>query len=266
MSRGAVDILEDMGAFLSKLAMIGLVAGGFFLTGDLTRLIERGRSITDRSTIPSSAPPTASESIGWPQSPAFSNARPPLPPATSQPAFTSQQATTSSPPRFDAPFPGHDAPAAPAGPAVEPPAAPVHRAASQPQTSPAAADPGPAEEPARIPMPKLPLESVDLSALAPGQRVLLLVGRLVIALDVVDGPAGEVLEHTHAWHADRTVTVASTAAPRRLVVVGGSAGSARTMPRPDRRVVRGEWVHTVPSGGATGTVERIGPVEAIGIE
>lgn len=232
-------ILEGMNAFLSKLAVLGVVAGGFYATGDLPRLIDRGRRITERTTAP------------FPTGPA-----PAAGPSTQAPATTpAVQGIPALPP---------------APPKQAPPPEPPH--VDPPQAA--------ANEPSRIPMPSLDLEAVDLAAMHPGQRVLLLSGRLVIALDVVDGPAGEVLEHSHAIHADRTVAIASTAAPRRLVVIGCSSGSARPKPRSDRRIARGEWLHVLPSGsmlpgGTTGDVspgsaspatQSIGPIEAIGLE
>lgn len=226
-----------MNAFLPKLAVLGVVAGGFYATGDLPRLIDRGRRIAERSSVPLPAG----------ESPATVAAAP-------APVFEPPPPAVAHTP------PAQPAPQIPAKPEpVAPPAAPA------------------SDEPTRIPMPRLALDTIDLASLQPGQRVLLLCGRHVIALDVVDGPAGEVLEHAHACHADRTVTIAATAAPRRLVAIGCSAGSARLKPRSDRRIARGEWLHTIPSGSsssggtpaggrATSVGEAIGPIESIGLE
>jgi hypothetical protein len=219
-------ILEGMNAFLSKLTVLGVVAGGFYATGDLPRLIERGRRITERTSVPFPAGPAPA--VG-------PSTQAPVPPP--KPTPPAKQVPLPEPPH------------------VDPPQA-IDNAAN---------------EPTRIPMPPLDLEAVDLAAMRPGQRVLLVSGRLVIALDVVDGPAGEVLEHSHAIHADRTLTIASTAAPRRLVVTGCSSGSARPKPRSDRRIARGEFLHVLPSGsapraGVTPASETIGPIEAIGLE
>lgn len=232
-------ILEGMNAFLSKLAVLGVVAGGFYATGDLPRLIDRGRRITERTSVP--FPPGPAPAVG---------------PSTQAPVMT---------------------------PAVQGiPALPSAQAKPAPPPEPPHIDPtqAAADEPTRIPMPSLDLEAVDLAAMHPGQRVLLFSGRLVIALDVVDGPAGEVLEHSHAIHSDRTVAIASTAAPRRLVVIGCSSGSGRPKTRSDRRIARGEWLHVVPSGSipsgspiadvspgsASSATQSIGPIEAIGLE
>jgi len=225
--RKTLGILEGMNALLSKLAVLGVVAGGFYATGDLPRLIDRGRRIAERSSVPLPAAESPA-TVAAPPAPAFE----PPPPAVAHtpPAQPAPQIPTKPEP-------------------VAPPAEPAR------------------DEPTRIPMPQLALESIDLASLQPGQRVLLLCGRHVIALDVVDGPAGEVLEHAHAFHADRTVTIAATATPRRLVVIGCSAGSARLKPRGDRRIARGEWLHAIPSGGrGTSGGETIGPIEAIGLE
>jgi hypothetical protein len=200
-----------MHSFLSKLAMLGVVAGGFFVTGDLSGLLERGRSITERTAVPDAV--------------------------ESEPA-----------------------------PAV-PPSAPTPPAASPALPEPA----GQTEAVARIPMPAMSLQSLDMSSLPPGTRVLLLCGRQVVALDLVDGSAGEVLEHTHAINSDRTVTIASTAAPRRLVVLGSTAAARdgwRLVGGPTPKITRGEWLHLVPSGGraSTSSPQSIGPIEALGIE
>lgn len=241
-----------MNAFLPKLAVLGVVAGGFYATGDLPRLIDRGRRIAERSSVPLPAAESHASSTVASPSPVRE-----VPPAPA--------------PKFEPPPPAmaHTPPAPQIPPKPEPVAPPADTAS---------------DEPTRIPMPPLTLETIDLASLQPGQRVLLLCGRNVIALDVVDGPAGEVLEHAHACHADRTVTIAATAAPRRLVVIGCSAGSARPKPgsaqlKPgaDRRIARGEWLHAIPSGSnssggipaggrATSVAEAIGPIEAIGLE
>ena len=127
-----------------------------------------------------------------------------------------------------------------------------------------------AAEPSHIPMPALDRDSVDLASLEPGRRVMLLVEGHVIALDVVDGPAGELLEHRHVVHADRTVTVASTAVPRRIKALG-SSGAARfgglAPPHAAGRIARGEWLQVVPAGQrGKASPELIGPIQAVGVE
>ncbi len=236
--RKSLGILEGMNTLLSKLAVLGVVAGGFYATGDLPRLIERGRRIAERSSVP--LPDAGSPAT--------------VAPVTVAPATAPSVQEPPPAPRFEPPPPAvAHTPPAPLIPPRPEPAAPPAAPAS--------------DEPTRIPMPPLTLETIDLASLQPGQRVLLLCGRNVIALDVVDGPAGEVLEHAHACHADRTVTIAATAAPRRLVVIGCSAGSARSIPRGDRRIARGEWLHSIPSGGGGKSAgEAFGPIEAIGLE
>ena len=191
--------------------MLGVVAGGFFVTGDLSGLLERGRSITERTAVPD-----AVESEPVPSVP----------------------------------------PSAPVPPAASPASAEVANET---------------EVVARIPMPAMALQSVDIVSLPAGTRVLLLCGRQVVALDLVDGSAGEVLEHAHVIHSDRTVTIASTAAPRRLVALGSTAAARdgwRLVGRPTGKITRGEWLHVVPSGGAaaTSSPQSIGPIESLGIE
>jgi heat shock protein HtpX len=46
-----------MQSFLAKCAAVGIVAGGFTLTGDVGRLAERGQRLLDAQTVPSETPP-----------------------------------------------------------------------------------------------------------------------------------------------------------------------------------------------------------------
>ena len=45
-----------MQSFLVKCAALGIVAGGFTLTGDVGRLADRGRRLLDARTVPSETP------------------------------------------------------------------------------------------------------------------------------------------------------------------------------------------------------------------
>jgi hypothetical protein len=45
-----------MQSFFAKFAAVGIVAGGFTLTGDAWRLMERGQRLLDARTVPSEAP------------------------------------------------------------------------------------------------------------------------------------------------------------------------------------------------------------------
>lgn len=45
-----------MQSFLAKCAALGIVAGGFALTGDMGRLADRGRRLLDAPTVPSEMP------------------------------------------------------------------------------------------------------------------------------------------------------------------------------------------------------------------
>ena len=45
-----------MQSFLAKCAALGIVAGGFTLTGDVGRLADRGRQLLDARTVPSETP------------------------------------------------------------------------------------------------------------------------------------------------------------------------------------------------------------------
>ena len=45
-----------MQSFLAKCAAFGIVAGGFTLTGDVGRFVERGQRLLDARTVPSETP------------------------------------------------------------------------------------------------------------------------------------------------------------------------------------------------------------------
>ena len=45
-----------MQSFLARFAAVGIVAGGFLVTGDLGRLADRGRRLLDATTAPGTDP------------------------------------------------------------------------------------------------------------------------------------------------------------------------------------------------------------------
>jgi len=233
-----------MQSFLSKCAAVGIVAGGFALTGDLGRLAARGQRLIDARTVPSesSAEPVATEGFtganersGMLQAAA---APPREIPAGSGRADTSAAGTA----------PGNPAPTASRQQSwIMPGEAPADAPVGRTYTVPAPPTSGP--------------ESLDLRQLAAGSRVLVWVRRPaaasrgsaatdLIALDIIDPKSAEALEHRHAalTHGSQATTV--HAAARRVVIAGDASG----------RIVRGSTLGLAPLHGVNG----LGPVEKAG--
>jgi hypothetical protein len=228
-----------MQSFLAKCAALGIVAGGFTLTGDLGRLADRGRRLIDATGVPTDGSPGHAAPAAAPAGPAPLAAAPapapvpaPTPAGSAQPAAAAHAAV--APVKAQArPLPGD-----------VPPDAPVGR-----------------------PVPPLPssggVAAVDLRQIAPGSRVLVWVrrpgaaalghgDRELIALDVIDPSTGEALEHRPAAVGDRSP---SHAVPRRVAVAADQPG----------RIARGDALRLAPVRGVngTGSVEEIGRVLAI---
>lgn len=222
-----------MQSFLAKCAALGIVAGGFALTGDLGRLAARGRRLLDATGVPAYGSVGRTETAaGQALLPAVSPGRAPAP--AEQPPAAKPQAR---------PLPGDTVADAPAD--------------------------TPADAPVGRPVPPLPssggVAAVDLRQIAPGGRVLIWVrrpgaaaigqeDRELIALDVIDPATGEALEHRPAAVGDRSP---SHAVPRRVAVATAQAG----------RIARGDTLRLSPVRGVngTGTVEEIGRVLAVEI-
>lgn len=175
-----------MQSFLAKCAAVGIVAGGFTLTGDVGRLAERGQRLLDARTVPSETPSAE-----------------PSPVPTAAPAVVSDPAPevveAEVPPARD---PHIDAPL---GRAVAVPAPPAH--------GPDSLDLRPLAAGSRV------LVWVRRQGAASRGRSMDL-----IALDLIDPNAGEALEHRHAdlTHGGESTTV--HAAPRRVVITLDSRG------------------------------------------
>ena len=176
-----------MQSFLATCAALGIVAGGFTLTGDVGRLADRGRQLLDARTVPSETP--TDQTTGGHE-------------ATIQATAVPQAAPTPAPTPTPAP-----ARILPSVPLLD---APMGRAVAVP--------PPPAKGPDSIDLRQVPAGSrVLVWVRRPGST-----GRSrstdLIALDLIDPNTGEALEHRHAamTHGSEGTTV--HAAPRRVVI------------------------------------------------
>lgn len=228
--------LPIMQSLLARVVALSLIAGGFMLTGDIPRLIERGRHVIEgRSTRAGPAVKAAGE----------------------QPAELAEPAETAA-----AAAPAAPAPVAPAVGAAEPPAV-AEAPASPTRPRDAAGDP----VGRRVALPSPPADgpaAVEPRALAVGDRVLVWLkpegranrGGDLIALDIIEPGSAEALFHRHAAlaYADKGGV---QAAPRRVVIGAGSAA----------RISRGERLRIAPVRGVNGPggPEDLGTVAAIDV-
>jgi hypothetical protein len=229
-----------MQSFLAKCAALGIVAGGFTLTGDVGRLADRGRRLLDARTVPSETPaaptadghdaiaPRATETPRTPSAP-FAAPQAAVHPTTAAPPAASPARPMPSVPLLDAP---------------------IGRAVAMP--------PPPAKGP----------DSIDLRHVPAGSRVLVWVRRPgptsrsrstdLIALDLIDPNTGEALEHRHAamTHGSEGTTV--HAAPRRVVITRDASG----------RIAKGTTLRIAPLHGVIGlgSEEAIGTVLAVDVQ
>ena len=229
-----------MQSFFAKCAALGIVAGGFTLTGDVGRLADRGRRLLDARTVPSETPaaPTTegqdAAAAHAPETPRTSPApvvapQPAVPPTTAAPPAATPTRSMPSVPLLDAPI----------GRAVTIPSPPAK---------------GP--------------DSIDLRQVPAGSRLLVWVRRPgstsrsrsadLIALDLIDPSTGEALEHRHAamTHGSEATTV--HAAPRRVVITRDASG----------RIAKGALLRIAPLHGVIGlgSEEAIGTVLAVDVQ
>lgn len=185
----------SMRSFFAKCVVIGIVAGGFTLTGDLARLADRGRRVLEAHTVPGFGGAEASP-MDHPAAPGQAVAAPAPEPVTAAAAMNAQPSGPSADTRT-------------AG-SLAPIARPV---------------PPPASGPERI----------DLATLSPGRRVLIWVrhprgprpARIeVLAFDIIDPASGEALEHSYGEPA--APDAPPIAGWHRRVVVGRSTGGTIT--------------------------------------
>lgn len=235
-----------MQSFLAKCAALGIVAGGFTLTGDVGRLAERGQRLLDARTVPSEphAEPIAEPGAEGHDATALAAEAPQAAAAQAPPAppQSAGQTTTAVPPA--APAPSRSLPSVPLLDA------PIGRAVAVP--------PPPAKGP----------DSIDLRHVPAGSRMLVWVKRSgstgrfrstdLIALDLIDPNTGEALEHRHAALAHGSEGTTVHAAPRRVVITRDAAG----------RIAKGAMLRVTPLHGVIGlgSEEAIGAVLALDVQ
>jgi hypothetical protein len=229
-----------MQSFLAKCAALGIVAGGFTLTGDVGRLAERGQRLLDARTVPSETP-AESVTNGHDATPQTAEAPRPAPAVASQSAG---QPASAAAPASPSPAPTRPLPSVPLLDA------PVGRTVAIP--------PPPTNGP----------DSVDLRQVPAGSRMLVWVRRPgsavrsrsadLIALDLIDPNTGEALEHRHAamTHGSEGTTV--HAAPRRVVITRDATN----------RIAKGGMLRITPLHGVIGlgNEEAIGTVLAVEVQ
>lgn len=222
-----------MQSLIARCFALALIAGGFALTGDIPRLIERGRRVIEGRSTRTKAPATADDEQPTP---------------FAEPPESAAAAVTPGP-----------------APAAAAEAQPVAAAPSPPARSrdPSAGDP----VGRRVALPSPPADgpsSVEPRALAVGDRVLVWLkpevranrGGDLIALDIIEPGSAEALFHRHAAlaYADKGGV---QAAPRRVVIGTGSAA----------RISRGERLRIAPVRGVNGRGghEDLGAVAAVDV-
>lgn len=223
-----------MRAFLARCAAVGLIVGGFALTGDAGRLLARSRGVIEATTIP--------------------------------------QATDSAAPlpSGGTPTDGRSAVAA-AAPASEPGSSATAPASSERSGSAIdhAADAPLGSAPSRIVPDRSARSSLGIASLAPGDRILVWLGRgspratAPLAYDVVDPATGDAIEVGHAAGDDRL----AAHAPRRRVRLEGSTRRS-TFTRSESAIDAGRievdrWLRLSAVGSHAAPSETIGPVVAI---
>ena len=175
-----------MRTFLARCTMLGLLVGGFALTGDAGWIVRQGQSILNATTVPAAADL-------W-----------------GEPAVAAAAAEPASP--WAASTPSTAAP-------VDPPAA-----ATPPAEHPHAGSPSSVVGPVDVqvaPSLATPVELppagggevvVDLRLLRPGQRVRLWTDRGVVVFDIVDPAVGEAIQQPLT----RRVRISGAGEPHRI--------------------------------------------------
>jgi hypothetical protein len=218
--------------FLSRCAAVGLIAGGFAITGDLSRLMARGTHLLNATTIPQESPAAPVEGV-------------PSPANTQPPGQIPAMSAAADQPTAAVPLPSAvPSVAAQSAPAADPFDAPVGRRVSHP-----------------VP-PADALERLDTGSLQPGDRLLVWIGgrggqHAVIAFDLIDPAVGEAIEHRHVFTDldDEGVQVAG----RRVRFAGA------TNPR---QIAVADQILLLPIGIVHGSAaaEPLGPVTAIQLQ
>lgn len=221
-------------SILSRLAAVGLVAGGFALTGDLGRLADTGMRVLNARDVPA---PRVDDS-------------PPAEPAAP---------TLTAVPEADAPTPVTTTPAA----------APA--AAGTPAPSPAPAAAPPVVRSADLRPPAGGPEEIAIGSLDAGSRVViwLAVRRggaqsayRCLVLDIVDPAESEALLYEAVSFTADGRPAAAASAPRRIRLVGDPAAAT---------IRRGKFTAYQPLGTAAtadrahAAPESVGPIVAIDV-
>jgi len=224
-----------MSTILSRIAAVGIIAGGFALTGDLSRLAKRGLEVMNSRDIPAARSDD-------PDHAAASEAA-----AQEIEALTAVAEPTAA---------GGRAPAA--KPAAEPAAKP---ATESPRGKPALA------RDADFRPPLAGVDAIELATLAPGNRVVVWLamprrsgGRAYrcLVFDLIDPASGEALAYEAVSFATDGKPQATAVPPRRVRLQGDGLGGA---------VAKSGRIDVQRRGSAADGVghETIGPIAALDV-
>ena len=186
-----------MSTILSRIAAIGIIAGGFALTGDLSRLVKRGLEVVNSRDIPAARSDDAEAA------------------AQEIEAVTAAAETIA---------------AGGLAPAAKPAAEPAAKSASEsPRGKPAIA------RAADFRPPQGGIDAVELATLAPGNRVVVWLamprrsgGRAYrcLVFDLIDPASGEALAYEAVSFAADGKPQATAVPPRRVRLQGDGLGGA----------------------------------------
>jgi hypothetical protein len=194
-----------MSTILARCAAIGIVAGGFAVTGDLGRLAERGLKVLHASDVPV-ARSTDDTAAAAPEA-TLAPSSPPTVAPTVSPVMPPPQAISDSPSSRPTPA------------TASPPAA--------------AHDPAPVANTLDFRPAAAGLEQADIAALGPGERLVvwLTVARRAgnpayrcLVFDMVDPAAAEALVYEAVSFTADGHPRATATPPRRVRIVGGGDG------------------------------------------
>ncbi|MGI9176749.1 MAG: hypothetical protein ACR2IT_02710 [Pirellulales bacterium] len=239
-----------MSTILARCAALGIVAGGFAITGDLGRLADRGLKVLNASDVPAAR---ANESGTAEES---------------APAAASAAAVATLPPAVP------PAPLTPTSPTATPPQAISNGPVTKPATaaSPATAaahDPAPVGSTLDFHPGDGGLDQADIATLSPGNRLViwLTVARRAgtpayrcLVFDMVDPAAAEALVYEAVSFTADGRPQATATAPRRVKIAGGADG---------RTVAKGGALRVQRLGIAQGLEgdhgENVGPIVSLDV-
>lgn len=216
---------------LAKLVALGILVGGFALTGDLGWLAERGQRVIGAAEV-ASAPAMAFVDV------------PPLTSATTEPA------SHAGVPPEPAPAPPTPATAfTPIDTSSAPPVPTVSDSLPVAEFKPPAGGP----------------QSVSLADLRPGDRVVVWLGSTrhrCLVFDLVEPSAGGALVYEAAAVNQQGQPLAASGPPRRVVVSGEQAAGGTS-----GRLFRGGSLHLAEAGvaGSAHAAAWLGPIESIAV-